>query len=324
MNNISCVNCGGIVAVDASGLSATCQFCGSRFLLNHEDTDYYNRLYAQMNAFFAAPKSDQVRKQQAELFWEKAKIRTFTQEDGTPIEIRYMHHYIDRDTDVYVARRNVVFHFINNGIEKTEALRRAVSMLDYPSADTRNLQDFFPKISGGFTLDDGSYLCVISKNEDEYPLRLFGKLHGRHAAWIISRLENLCCVLEFSSLVHPRITPDSVYINPYTHQACLYGDWWCAGKPNSLTSDGRERLQRRDNLLGLRNTAAAVLGYSDRMQIMPNEDIPYALAVFLKSDPCVTAYDDFALWDETLLKAYGERKFIKMDVDDQDIYNTRR
>lgn len=320
MKSINCNHCGGILVLDASGLSATCQYCGSRFLLDHQDTDYYNRLYAQMNAFFSASKSDQDRKQQAEHLWEKARTRTFTQVDGTPIEIKYMHHYIDQDTDIYVARRNVIFHFLRNGIEKTEAFRRSISLLDYPSADTRNLQNFFPKISGGFALDDGSYLCVIAKSEDEYPLRLFGALPGRHVAWIISRLENLCCVLEFSALVHPKITLDSVYINPYTHQACLYGDWWSAGKPNTVVSNEQGRLQLRDNLMGLRNTAAATLGYSDRANIMPNADVPQALADFLKSTPSVTAYDDFALWDEMLIKAYGERKFIKMDVDDQDIY----
>ncbi len=321
MNRLNCSVCGGTLAIDASGLSATCQFCGGRFLLNHEDTDYYNRLYAQMNEFFAAPKSEQIRKQQAELLWQNAKMRTFTCEDGTPIEIKYMHHYIERDMDVYVARRNIVFHFIRNGIEKTEAFRKSISMLDYPSADIRNLQEYFPKISGGFLLDDGSYLCVITKSEDEYPLRLFGALPGRHVAWIVSRLENLCCVLEFSSLVHPEISLDTVYINPYTHQACLYGNWWSAGKHNTLALNNDVRLQLKDNLVGLRDTAAAALGYSNRDFIKPSKDLPQAFVDFLKSNPCVTAYDDFAYWDESMIKAYGERKFIKLDVDDQDIYN---
>lgn len=311
------------MALDASGMVAVCAFCGSRYLLDHEDTDYYNTLFSRMNAFFASSKSDRERKQQAELLWEKAKNRTFIREDGVPISVKYMYSYTEQDADVYVARRNIAFHFPKHGAELAERLRRNIGLLDYPSADVRQLEDFFPKISGGFVLDDGSYLCVIRKSEDEYPLRLFGTLLGRHAAWIISRMENLCCVLEFSSLVHPQINPDTLYINPYTHQASLYGAWWNAGKHNSIAPNRTHLLQLQENLIGLRETAAAVLGCKDRTQVRALQDIPTALAEFIQSSPKVTAYDDFTYWDDMLIKAYGERRFIRLDVNDEDIYTRK-
>lgn len=323
MKSMTCKICGGTVALDASGMIATCEFCGNRFLLDHEDTDYYQDLFSRMHAFFATPKSDQERKQQAELLWQRAKTRTFIRQDGTPIEIKHMYCYVDKDADVYVARRNIVFHFPKQGAEKSELFRRSISLLDYPSADVRNLEEFFPKISGGFILEDGSYLLVINKHEDEYPLRLFGTLSGRHVAWIISRMENLSCVLEFSSLAHPQINLDTLYINPYTHQASLYGNWWNAGSHNTLQPNSRKILSLQDNLIGLRETAAALLGFTECRQVTPSPDIPQALADFIKSTPCPTAYDDFALWDTMLMKAYGERKFIKMDVDDEVIYGQK-
>ena len=249
-------------------------------------------------------------------------MRTFYREDGVPIEIKYMHRYSDADAEVYVARRNIAFHFRQDGPKKAELFRRNTALLDYPSADVRNLESFFPKISGGFDLEDGSFLLVIAKDEDEYPLRLFGALPGRHVAWIISRMENLCCVLEFSALVHPQIDPDTLYINPYTHQACLYGNWWKAGKSNTYDSN-RELLQLRQNQIGLRNTASATLGYPDRAKLNPTPDIPKALVDFIRSAPSPTAYDDFGLWDEMLIKAYGERKFMHMDTDDSQIYGKK-
>ena len=202
-------------------------------------------------------------------------------------------------------------------------MRKNISLLDYPSADVRNLESFFPRISGGFVLKDGSQICVISKDEDEYPLRLFGKLSGRHVAWIFSRMENLCCVLEFSNLVHPQITQDTLYINPYTHQASLYGNWWNVGKCNTFSVQNRTRLCSSQNLLAIRNTAAALLGYQDRKLLCPTEDIPKPFADFLKSDPCVTAYDDFAYWDEMMIKSYGERRFVTMDTNDERIYGKK-
>ena len=323
MKGLTCKNCGGTMVLDASGMTAICCYCESRFLLDHQDTDYYRDFFTRMNKFFAAPKSEQERKQRAEEFWEKANTETFCCQDGTEINVSYMHRYSDRDAEVYVARRNIIFHFKDNGTEKSELLRRNISLLDYPSADIRNLEAFFPRISGGFVLEDGSHLCVISKDEDEYPLRLFGKLSGRHVAWIISRMENLCCVLEFSALVHPQITPDTLYINPYTHQASLYGNWWNAGKHNTFSYQNRTLLRSSQSLLGIRNTAAALLGYDNRKLIYPTENIPKPFADFLKSDPCVTAYDDFSYWDEMMLKAYGERKFITMDTDDESLYGKK-
>ncbi len=323
MKKMSCGTCGGTMRLDASGMTAICEFCGNRFLLEHEDTDYYQDLFARMHDFFASSESEQDRKQQAELLWQKAKTRVFIREDGVPIEIKHMYCYADKDADVYVARRNIAFHFPNHGAGKSELFRKNISLLDYPSADVRNLGEFFPEISGGFVLEDGSHLLVIRKNEDEYPLRLFGTLPGRHVAWLISRMENLCCVLEFSSLVHPQINPDTVYINPYTHQASLYGNWWNAGKHNTRLPGEDKYLQLSNNLIGLRETASFVLGYNERQKIIPSSDIPQALADFIKSKPCLTAYDDFAFWDDMLMKAYGERKFIRMDVDDEEIYGEK-
>ena len=323
MRELVCNNCGGSMMLDASGVTAHCPYCGKKFLLDHADTDYYRDFFARMNSFFAASEDEQTRKQNAEELWNTADIHTFTCADGTPVEVKYMHRYSDGDTDVYVARRNIIFHFKTNGAEKTERFRRSISTLDYPSADTRNLEAFFPKISGGFTLNDGSFLCAITKDEDEYPLRLFGALNGRHAAWIISRLENLCCVLEFSSLVHPQISPDTIYITPYTHQASLYGGWWNAGKNNTLAVDTNERLKLQQNLIGLRDTAAQALGYTKASDIPFTADIPDALRSFIRSVPRPTAYDDFSYWDEMLIKAYGERKFIQMDTNDSQIYGKK-
>jgi len=65
------------------------------------------------------------------------------------------------------------------------------------------------------------------------------------------------------------------------------------------------------NLVGLRNTAREILG---------DENPPEALTAFINSDPRIDAYEDFAYWDEMLIMAYGERKFINFDADDESIY----
>ena len=314
MKNLSCANCGGIMTLDASAMTAVCRFCGSRYVLSREDTDYFLDFYRQMNSFLHSSGDEKDRKTRADELWETADEVRFTTSDGKDITVRYLSNYSEQDADVYVARRNIIFVFDKDGAAAADKYRTMISALDYPSADTRSLADFFPRVAGGYQLDDGRFILVVNKDEDEYPLRLFGKLTGRHVAWIISRLENLCCVLEFSGLVHPSIDPDTVYINPYTHQASLYGSWWLVTYKNTMNDDMRI-LRSVDNLKCIRSTASQILG---------DVDAPEALTEFINSEPKVDAYNDFAYWDEMLIKAYGERKFINMEIDDGKIYGREK
>ncbi len=320
MKNLTCKKCGGAMVFDASAMTAICHYCDTTYVLNHEDTDYFRNFYRQMSSFLSGSDDMKKRSREADELWERADTEEFECDDGRTIEFRHMHRYSTKAADVYVGRRHVAFHFRPGSELLAESYRRITSSLDYPSADTRSLADFFPTVTGGFRLTDGTNLLVISKDENEYPLRLFGTLPGRHVAWIISRMENLCCVLEYNSLVHPKISADTLYINPYTHQAALYGGWWEAGKQNSLSLDRTRILKPEENLIGLRNTAAGLLGFAEAGQVRVSTDVPKALADFINGKPASNAYDDFARWDEMLIKAYGERKFMNLSVTDEQVY----
>ena len=310
--------------LDVSAVTAVCRYCGTTYALNHEDTDYFNTFFRRMGGLFSGNENERERKKRAEELWHFADEQTFECTDGSDISVKYMYRFRLKDTEVFVARRNIIFHFLKNWTAEADRFRKNVSLLDYPSADTRNLASFFPTVSGGFELTDGTGILVITKHEDEYPLCLFGRLSGRHTAWIISRLENLCCVLEYNGLVHPEIGIDTVYINPYTHQASLYGGFSHVVRNNSLSPDGKTVLTTKTNLTGLRDTAANILGFERSGLVRPNDDIPPALSDFINGMPKGSAYEDFELWDNTLIKAYGERKFITMETDDEQIYGNRR
>ena len=311
MKNLNCKNCGGTMSVDPSGMQAVCPYCGTKYVLDHRDTDYYLDFYRQMRGFLRLPNDERERRARADKLWEGADTTVFETHDGQKIDVKSMFMQNGKNVASYTARRNIILDLSPSDADK---FRRAAASIDYPSADTRGLSDFFPDITGGFDLSDGSVLLVLKKSEDEYPLRMFGKLSGRHTAWLIGRMENLCCVLEYNSTVHPDICEDTLYINPYTHQASLYLGWQNAVKNNT------GGLTTRLNLIRLRETAARVLGFKDIADVKATEDIPAPFVQFLKSEPRATAYDDFAYWDEVLIKSYGERKFINMETDDEKIY----
>ncbi len=305
---------------DSSAMSAQCRFCGTKYLLSREDTDFFHDYYSTITDLITPDKDKAARKKKAEKLWEKADTEKFVCKDGTEIEINYMHRHMTDGVEVFTARRSIAFLFSESERYKAEKFRKNVSMLDYPSADTKHLSNFFPNIIGGFDLNNGGRLLVISKDEDEYPLRLFSGLDGRHAAWIISRMENLCCVLEFSGLVHSALGIDTLYINPYLHQANLYGGWWMAGRQNSFSADRKMILTDKTDLSALRTAAANVLGFVSRKDVSSCDSIPQALKDFIVEEPYGDAYDDFGYWDKMLIKAYGERKFIDFNTDDEKVY----
>ena len=318
MKNLNCRSCGGTMLIDPSGTTAHCPYCSAEYVLDHQDTDYYRAFYARMKGFFGLSADGQERRRRADELWKQAEQETFLCSDGKQINIASLHRFSDRAATVYIARQSVIFRFESDRTELAEKYRKAISMLDYPSADTRNLAQFFPSVTGGFTLSDGSVLLAIKKSEDAYPLRLFGTLTGRHAAWLVGRMENLCCVLEYSSIVHPDFGIDALYIDPYDHQASLCGGWWNAVR-NHTAVNGRV-LTTRDNLKALRETAAQMLGFPHAAAAAETDGVPKPFADFLRSEPESNAYDDFAKWDEVLIQSYGERRFISMDTDDEQIY----
>ena len=315
MKDLHCKNCGGAMLPNSTAMVAECLYCGTTYLLEQEDTAYYREFFGQMSSRLSDTECPKPKSR------VKTKTQVFSCADGSSMRVEYLYRYSHREADVYVAAGAVVYHFRKQGMEQAEHYERVSSSLDFPSEDVRNLEQFFPKIVSRRRLKDGTYVMVIRKGEDEYPLRLFGALDGRHVAWIISRLENICCVLEYNGLVHPEISVDSVYINPHTHQAFLYGDWWSAGRLYSMPEGRKEPLSSEDSLIALRDTAAALLGFADRTNVWAGAYIPEALAAFVSGEPCEDAYEDFALWDETLIKAYGERKFVKLEVDEKQLYD---
>ncbi len=321
MKSLNCKNCGAAMYFDSSAMKASCRFCKTEHMLSMEDNDFFHDYYSALTDLLSPVRDELEKKKKADAVWEKAESVVFKCNDGTDVEIRYLHCHEIQGVTVYTARRNLVFHFKAGEVDKTELYRKVSSMVDYPSADIRMLSNFFPNVVGGFSLYDGSNILIISKDENEYPLRLFTNLSGRHTAWIISRIENLCCVLEYNCIVHPLLGIDTIYINPYLHQASLYGGWWAAGKKNTYSSYGRVYLTMESNLIALRKTAANVLGFAGNEQVRNYDGIPKPMADFISGSPKTDAYADFTFWDEVLIKSYGERKFIDFEADDEKIYN---
>ena len=284
-----------------------------------------------------------------------ASREELVREDGAVMEIIYL---TKRKADMcimYVARHNVIYLFEQAHADYAARYREMTGKLVYPSADMeRELTNYVPRVVTECRLADGRIFLAIEKKEGTYPLKMLGTLMDRHVAWVMSRLENLCCLLDYNNMVLNAFTAENLFVDPANHQIYLYGGWWFAGYTGSETlgasesvipylkkgghfpgvhsPESKSRCTAKTDLESIRLVAARLLGYPDREALRPeaNSDsnsfpqglpLPEPFRRFLLEPPEPDARADFAKWDRVLTDSYGERKFIPLSMTEEEIYS---
>jgi hypothetical protein len=222
--------------------------------------------------------------------WEENGSASYRMQNGKTLTLSYMDHYSYPELVCYLCRETVVYVFDRE--EGANAFLRGLSQLAFPAADVK-LVRCFPQLKSKLYLDEGKLGLVYTRKPYFYPAEVFAPFASEHLAWVISRMENICCALEYSELEHGNITAASLFINPITHEGMLFGDW----------RDVKKKESKRD-LRDLREAAKSVA-----------EDLhhPRELEAFLQSEPAADAYADFAAWDQVIEDGFGGHRFTKMD-----------
>lgn len=297
MFSFKCRNCGGEMTVSRMG-DLACPYCGSRNFFSDRELQEYKAFRLQMLEYLCAIAEDSEDTQSREKLWGHAETAEFTEKDGTDITVQYLYVGNEDGIRMYSARNNVIYIYPSSRTHLADAATASLSGMSFPQADMKGLERCFPTLVGRYELKDGSIMMVYAKAEDLYPLAVFGNLSAKHVEWIISRLENIACVLQYNDMSHGGISPESVFINPKTHEAALLGGWHKA----NLHGYASEK-----DLQDIRITAERLLGEG-------YGDAPEPLIRFLQGKPAKDAYDDFAKWDEVIERELGGRHFTKFEA----------
>lgn len=297
MITYKCKNCAGEVSINYSG-DLACPYCGTKVSFSDKELEGYKEFRRKMLEYLASVSNNTERDSDLDYIWSMAEEIDFESESGETISVRYIYKSERDSVHMYCARNNVILVFPDSKCTAANRTLSTINGLKYPKADMRGLDRLVPNFAGKYNLKDGSILLAYSKPDDMLPLPLFGNLAYEHVAWIVSRLENIACLLCFNNLAHHDIDPDSVFINPKTHEAALYGGWCNTTESESGSTD---------DLKAIRNTAKLILGPGF-------EDIPKMFIEFIKERPKKNAYEDFEYWDEVIEKGLGGRHFHKLDI----------
>ena len=206
--NVRCDNCGAEYRISSRG-EMVCRFCGSNVYLSDMDFKAYKNTRDNMlmsDRFTndeAADTGDVLR------LWNNGSTANFKTIKGVNISFDCYYSVILDDKEVYIGADKIAVIFSNTFSLTNFTVN--LSQIEYPSADIKDLSRFLPNIIFKSALEDGRSIIIISKTDNIYPLFLFENLKATTVAWMISRLENLGCLLEFNDmdfrkLADPRIS----------------------------------------------------------------------------------------------------------------------
>lgn len=329
---LKCKMCGGTMEYDSAKNLAVCPYCGSTSTVFEQD----KKLFEQFQGMFRTLLNQQSGTAPEEGFWVEASTEELLREDGEQIEITYL---TKRKADIctmYVAKKHVIYIFEKEHEAYATQYQQMVRELKYPNpAMKRELENYIPKIVTECRLMDGRIFLAIAKQEGVYPLGMLGILLDRHVAWVISRMENLCCLLEYNDMVSNALTVDNLFVDPVNHQLYLYGGWWFAGyegaENHGCSAEVKSYLKQNrwgecrnhgsTDLMSLRLAAAKLLGCPDLESLKEYALLPKPFLEFLSDRPETTAGADFSKWDCVLERSYGERKFIPLSVTEAEIFS---
>lgn len=333
MAQLKCRMCGGTMDVDRKENLAVCPYCGSRSALYQRD----EKLYEQFQDMFRAIlDQEKIPGKTEEGFWVEAEREELLREDGGTVEISYLLKDKADMCTMYVARKHVVYVFPKGCEDFAVRYRDMSGQIRYPNPEMeRELSQYVPKEASSCRLRDGGTLVAVEKAEGAYPLKLLGTLLDRHVAWIVSRMENLCCLLSYNQMVHNGLTVDNLFVDPGMHQLYLYGGWWFAGYEGGrlpgISGDAMRYAEKKyldkkkshpsTDLEALRYAAVRLLGYDSREKLRADTLLPGPFRSFLEERAEKDAGTDFSRWDRVLLKSYGERKFIPLSVTEEELYS---
>lgn len=263
--------------------------------------------------------------------WEISNFLGVKDTTGRKYSTRYLKACPFELGTMYIADLSITYlierahvNFFSNAIEQIKAIR-------YASSDMENeISRYMPHIRYAFETSDGRYCLILQKTPDVFSLAdvlsfYNGVVPDRHAAWIISRLCNLCCFFDYLGIAHNGLTLENCFISPQYHTVLLLGGWWYA-KPQGERLLGMPRLvydvmpikakSDKTSFIGTDLEASRAIG----RKLLGGKDAPQAVLEFLNSGSSSKATSDFSRWNKTLNTAYGKRQFVEMNISKLDIY----
>lgn len=250
----------------------------------------------------------------------KLHTQTFRSRGGDPISVQY---WLEQPHEYGIAYygQGEFFDWIHADSAEcfvhSPMLRTGFLPLHLPYEIKKQAKHFVPQVISYTELSDG----ILVRSElpvNEIPLAeavtfYGGKLDCRQAAWIISRLLDICCYASFCDFVWNCLLEENLLIDPQQHTVRVGSGWWFAAETGTKLSGVQP------DVYDCMPLSARTGGLSDPItdlecvkaicrRIFPH-DAPASILRFAESACASDAVSEMERWDQALIEGFGERRF---------------
>ncbi|WP_434715668.1 hypothetical protein [Paraburkholderia sp. A3RO-2L] len=273
--------------------------------------------------------------------WEVPGLLRVKSTTGAEFEVRFARKLALEVGTMYVSKTLVGFDIPKDNLDLLASAEAQWSALSYATPAMRaEFERYFPAVMKKVETATGTFL-VLKKDPgvlllDDVLAHYKGAMPPRHVAWVISRLLNIACFLEVQGkLSHNAIGPDTVFISPAQHTAYLLGGWWfAAGRGTSLKAASQRMVRcappdvlqkkvgdSRTDMEMIKALGRELLGDPTGVRLAKSSTVPQAIVTWLQLSTHQSAVATYKDWqDRVLIEAFGERKFVQMDVTHEMLY----
>ena len=267
--------------------------------------------------------------------WEGAGVLRLDIVGTPPYEFTYYRMRSVGFSKLYLADEFILYTIPEN-YARFGAQAKAI-MTKLPLTSNKKIADeftkFLPTNVKYLQLKNGDTAIKIPKVSNVFSLRdvlnYYGTLDPKQVAWILSSLYNLNCFLSYRDIVHYDISVDSYFISPSDHMGFLLGGWGYAFDTGSKVSEVPQKTfeivphlcKTPSNLICrelIRYVGRELLGDPKGTKLIkstPDTLLKWVRGVSTAKD----AVEEYKAWDACLLKSFGPRRFVAMDITEKDI-----
>lgn len=217
-------------------------------------------------------------------FLSEAQEITYTTILGEKISISYIYSYHDEFSRMYLGEDIVWYMFDTSYAKRAKAMEEGMKKVKKKTSLEEEALESLPKLLKRYELREGGAILAIQRPKGYVPLAMLEAFTYQDIVRIVSRLEDLVCVLEMTGHVHGLMTAESLFVEPGTGNCSLLGGWW-----NAHVKKSYEKLHANDDLLSIRELAILMLG-KNRSRISKDFER------FLNLAPAETAREDRKNW----------------------------
>lgn len=263
-------------------------------------------------------------------------------ESNSAFPFKIIHNFSFDLGEVYVGKENVMYGINKNFRALVENYQRNIKNVKYPTSDIEKIYNLYiPKILAVsesaqkyfIHIQTPAGLVFLSDIVKHYQF----KIPHAHVTWIMSRLYDLNCFMEYNKLCFNGWLMDNLMVNPQDHSVFLAGGWWySSGLTERITSipqplynimTFKEKTDKisslRLNLGAIREIGCSLLDTKNPSEVLFNKDIPIALREWVTNSTAQTSsIKEKTGWGEVIVKAYGKRTFTVMDISQEKLYQS--